>query len=67
MTMKKKTFSFSNFCFLFLLNIIAGFLTKTFQLDDKMIKMNCWDTAGQDRFHSLAVSALTFLYLDSRN
>ncbi|CAO3599287.1 unnamed protein product [Absidia cylindrospora] len=32
----------------------AGFLTKTFQLSDKMIKMNCWDTAGQDRFHSLA-------------
>ncbi|KAI8336083.1 ras family-domain-containing protein [Chlamydoabsidia padenii] len=32
----------------------AGFHAKSYKVGDRVIKLNCWDTAGQDHFHSLA-------------
>ena len=29
------------------------FLTKTIYVDDKMVRMQIWDTAGQEKFHCL--------------
>ena len=29
------------------------FLTKTIYVDDKMVRMQVWDTAGQEKFHCL--------------
>ena len=29
------------------------FLTKTMYVDDKMVRMQIWDTAGQEKFHCL--------------
>jgi small GTP-binding protein len=34
----------------------ADFLTKTILLDDKKITLQCWDTAGKERFQSLGTS-----------
>lgn len=35
-------------------HITAAFLTKVCSTEDREIKFEIWDTAGQDRFHSLA-------------
>ena len=34
----------------------ADFLTKEVQVEDRMVTMQIWDTAGQDRFQSLGVA-----------
>ena len=31
----------------------VDFLTKTIYVDDKMVRMQIWDTAGQEKFHCL--------------
>lgn len=31
----------------------VDFATKTFQIDDSLIKVQIWDTAGQERYHAL--------------
>ncbi|CAI4220966.1 unnamed protein product [Auanema sp. JU1783] len=31
----------------------ASFLSKSITIDDKMIELNIWDTAGQEKYHAL--------------
>ena len=40
---------------MFLIQATVGidFLTKTIYVDDKMVRMQIWDTAGQEKFHCL--------------
>ena len=42
-------------CFRLLIQATIGidFLSKTFYLEDRMIRLQLWDTAGQERFRSL--------------
>jgi len=36
------------------MNLTAAFLTTTVQFDECEVRLEIWDTAGQDRFHCLA-------------
>jgi small GTP-binding protein len=34
--------------------LLAAFLAQTVTLDDSTVKFEIWDTAGQEKYHSLA-------------